>query len=125
MREARLGILRWSLILLLAAGLGVGSAGAQLTDSLLIRIDAWGSIDRVALYDGDATVGGYSTWGGALSLGLRSPFPIGAELFLSFSPRNNDPRLLSLRFDVRFPGSSSVSEQAIPRFGFGTGLRVW
>ena len=83
--------------LLIAPGLP-----AQSTEAAPSHLDASVSVDWVPLYEGDATVGGYSTWGVTGSLGIRSSFPIGGELFLAFTPKDDDPYARSPR--ILIPG---------------------
>ena len=63
-----------------------------------VRLDALATVDRVSLYGGDATVGGYSGWGLTGGLALRSRSPFGAEAFFAFSPKDEDPYTPSPRF---------------------------
>jgi len=84
-------------LLLFAPGLP-----AQSAETAPFHLDASVSVDWVPLYEGDATVGGYSTWGVTGSLGIRSSFPIGGELFLAFTPKDDDPYARSPR--ILIPG---------------------
>jgi hypothetical protein len=84
-------------LLLIAPGLP-----AQSPDAAPFRLDASASVDWVPLYEGDATVGDYSTWGVTGSLGIRSSFPLGGELFLAFTPKDDDPYARSPR--ILIPG---------------------
>lgn len=56
------------------------------------RIEAVASADWVSFYRGDATVGGYSSWGFTGSLTLRTETLLGGELFFAFSPSHESPR---------------------------------
>ena len=76
----------------------LSSLGAQDEGTHSVRLDAFATADRVSLYGGDATVGGYSGWGLTGGLGLRSRSPFGAEVFFAFSPKDEDPYSPSPRF---------------------------
>jgi len=96
---------RWLLALSVIHGIAFvipPLACAQESQAPVITLDAFGLIDRVAIYDGDATVGGYSNWGFTGSLSLRSAFPIGGELFIAYTPKDTDP--YSLTPQILLPG---------------------
>lgn len=67
-----------------------------------LTIDVFVTVDRVSIYDGDATVGGYGNWGMTGSLAFRSRFPFGAEIFVPSTPKDTDPYSLTPR--ILLPG---------------------
>lgn len=87
-REAVLRGLGLAVVLVFRAG---SSLEAQEAEERAFRVDAFGSVDRVYLYSGDATVGAYSGWGLTGSIALRSRSPVGGEVFFAFSPKDSDP----------------------------------
>jgi len=89
---------------------------AQETSVRSLTIDVFGTIDHVSIYDGDATVGGYGSWGITGSLALRSHLPFGAEIFAPFTPKDSDPYSLTPR--ILMPGGwVTLSLSKDPREG--------
>lgn len=85
---------RWLFLVSLVNGIAFLSPAvvrAQESEAHAITVDAFGTLDRVAIYQGDATVGAYSSWGFTGSLSLRSALPVGGELFVSHTPEDTDP----------------------------------
>ena len=71
--------------------LGSGSLAAQERKTFPMTIDVSGSVDWVSLYEGDLYVRNNSSWGFTGSLALRSGFPLGGEVFLAFTPSDDEP----------------------------------
>jgi len=92
--------LRMCVPALMCLGIPWTNIAAQKSGPPSIRVEAVGSINWVSLHDGELYDSGNSAWGFMGSLAFRRGQRLGAEVFMEFTPSNQEshkqtPQLLS------------------------------